>query len=820
MAISNPTINIIVSFDPLAMMKLQETGSLKEFDSYVQEKKRKTGKEFTHTFSTKSNLIGLTHNYMGGEKAAGEISVDLIDPDGTLEEKLVDISFEGNKDPKDNPLLSQIQGILDKLWGSQWEERPPTIDPLTESEANWKMELLRKASTTERSKTIEDLENSIKTMEGQRSKSDWHKRVLLDAREKLKKLLSEPLATDVNTLEATEDDTTSNWDISNEPLTSFEFYQLLYEQYSSGSHRPVYITYGQGQNLSKWAPVQCYGKIQKMEYTFNNEGVRVTKLIFQGKGIYPSLTAVGFKPLSNLAKGIQTFGFSKRLFNEDSFEGDKKLYSNKDQEYVEKVFSSYKFPNISKMLTEATTDFIKKATNESNVLVVLPDLDHLLIEYFLQKAHINTNINIDEYINQMENLQAVGGGQGVSGATINNALQLSITDDLTITSSLIKEFLNRIGLSITYSNPLTNGPQTIIPDQSIQQDIYSQGPSVFSAPAIARFKQVDARATLQCDYISQTFMEKLQNVGDSIAELVEVYSNGKTVTFNSLTSNESSLYVETDFVVLNELNKAGLIETALKPAIIWGDEESIITVVKGRAVQAEEDSEATEEVSAYLKLRGFDSSYMSDMEDKQFPFHLGRLFGGLKNLDDSYGEIKDLLTSEDSRDIFPIDSIPVFKFGVSNPNILKLDIDIDQRYIALLNTAEPSKVTSQQTTNSIVPLGFMDQFKTMYQGFKGLRLSEKGKVPPAFKTLVSKYIRSGWMGGLSEKEYFVISNFEEWDNIRQDLHEDRPLLENENKFIPLEGRRAIETIAATGEEYIYKTLLLQFLTTHAQNPNL
>ena len=569
-----------------------------------------------------------------------------------------------------------------------------------------------------------------------------------DSEQELTKII-----TQLSTIEDTIDDL--NKEINKVSESTKKVDKRIFEE-KQDSHvplvqRPLYITYGCGESLLDWAPVGSYGTIYKLEYSFSGDGIPTIKLILNPSKVHPNLIG-GFKfdlfgP--NYSKGLVTEGYSDQLFNKEATEAQlKSLDKLTGGEYTAVIdgFSNFRKPSLHLAIKNAVERFLKNGTSYDNVLILLPDLDKVLYSH-LEKS--------------------------IKSATPSVSSSTGWTPKEIIYMRAFEEVLTSLGLQLVET--LEDGNTGIVGSAAL----LNLEECAFPEDAPNWFKDRHFFAKMECDYITQTFLEKL----NSLAAAIEDKNASQTV--NMMTSIEP----ETDFELLQIMEKHGLIADAGVPCLLWGSKTLIDNFLNAGAMTKQIDKKETE-VAGGITI-GFDPetiddivlteldnsihpidialginlSYMKEVVDIIYPPASTTPFGprNTGNLDDlaipgdpntkgsDYRKLKERYPLLSSR-------MPIFSFGTKNPNMTSVDFDINPQYTARALDVRNTITPSQVKVDGIIPDSFKSKAKQMFTAIKGfdtLSTDEFG-IPEGFKKMVDPF----YLDPLGP-----LVNFSEWDSI-------------------------------------------------------
>ena len=740
MSVYNPTVNVVVSFDPLAMMAFQKSGSL----SVLRESLQKRGGGSTHFFDNKGNssLVSLTHS-MDTEANKQELSIEFIDPENLAIESLtrLDSSFEGNTQLKDNIflkfLIEQRNSLLKTQIGLKNNFRPTGNFLVTENKYV---------------KPMTELRNNISFVSG-----------LIDGGgpsnyAEYMKVWEDGLPGNVPT------------------ITAYEFIQKLLDLNSSPAQRPVYVAYGIGENLRSWCKVKCFGPIQKAQYSFTSEGVKTLKFIFNPIEMHPTMMDVGLNPLGHLANDVRTVGRAFTLYNESIFNSIKDKYKENfwhiykqswdedglsfeiTEDDLDSAYPNKWEPSLYLIIRNVITNFIKVATGYKNVLVLLPDLDKLL------KPRLK---ELEKQITAQGGSKStlVAQGNGPSGEPTPAKFEtLPNTPSTVVKVEALSNILQLLGIEVTE----TRGEVTnTLTSPSITSLNLPQG---FEAAWTNKsyeevFIDKQLTPTIQCNHTSQTVIEKLRTVADGIIKQVE-QGTGRSLSFKNP-------YMETDYELLSILEKYNLIDTATEPLLIWGESNFISRYVQGRILLENSVSIKVPALGGFAEgktplrdglvhladmglapspfqiVEGLNIDYMKEVLEALETSPVTDSLGGFIDYDD----VKNNPGFPERAKDAPRPP-PVFLFGVPRSNILSIDIDTDDTFAGVFKSIRPIKDVTPQTVGAVIPPGFGLEFQRMFQTWKA------GEITDEFKRLVDEFWSEPVQGtGIINK------NFKNWGRI-------------------------------------------------------
>ena len=780
---SVPTVNVFLTYDPLKMIEFQQTASLNEFkeeDNMVDS--------FVFNNGPHSYFLSLTHEFGfdggdSGQTGGPMLALEFIDPRGL---------FDSNIDFSPTTLIDTKADLLDQQLKKKRAEALGLFNKAYAMTGNPLMPILPKAGFCE--------------LVGNQVDLAWLK-------EKESKLEDE-----INEL--------SYLQSGNEPLdvedpnganSALKAANALIQAHNKQLHRPIYITYGVGDNLADWATPMVFNKVVGLEFNFNATGGRVMKLMFAGVDEYPLLTPEGIMPLGSIGLGTVINGTSRRLF---SGEGQKELqHSYPDStgsmgKTTEVDVKNVIKPSLHKIITDVFKDFLEKAINSykpanvSNVVVLFPNLDPLLEGYYQAEYESVRASNGDfdgdwfgMYTNDEENI--------TGNMVWNIETTCEVLEGLGFTISQAKNgFKGRVGDSIY--NELERQVDDIANFNWLSGRGETGGPLfIGKASSKASPESVvgwlgdrDIRCEMQTDGIIKSVNHTLVDIAERILD--------RAMEYNKLTDGDGNPeahpplelhhYIETDFNTLQVLHKHGIIEDPSIPALIVGDAYFIAEVLDGRmyewAFDARKESpnwsvadvdEAVQEkfqgwISPYDLEDGWNSELIKDMYELRMPIPWLGPFGPTGNVGDNMDNFLPEDTNLDSNSWSTLKEeqpetaqrVPVFSFGTKNPNILEFNYDINAKYLSLLGTFDYINMSSYQRTTSLLGgsthaaqqacdiLSQVNAFQRL--DFKG---AKKDGIPLDFVKLIQPYYE-GLQGGTGG----ALVKFGNWEKVFNSLDQD------------------------------------------------
>jgi len=850
-----PAANIVMTFDPEAMIRFQEERSFTGFKSWAeaQEAKdreaasadKKNYRPQTYLFNNVpgSNFLSLSHQYgLGGSKEAPVIRIELVDPQGLFEDAMMAGTMASNEPATTNPYFTllkskeaeihaeqrAITALRDTL-NKEYGKDKITVDSIYRGLRRAKHDptFTYMATINGRDITLdEEMFDRARELLGEKSARSRKLRALTkDLGEMEVSGMSKKLAF-INKQMA-----------ENVPLTQ----------------RPVYITYGVGDNLLDWSPPTCFGEITTLEYKFDGKGARILTLLFAGQAVHPNLTSMGINPLGDSKKGFLTKGMSNPFFNDESYDSQLKALT---QLKAQKDVPDFRYigkpnrPSFHLLITNTIRNYIRSGTDYDNVVVILPNLDAggqgsgygggNLQGYFRETwKRVSPQISNTSLQKVIDKCTTAGKLPGKAISTVSDMKRVEC----------YKQVLESIGFSVAETRMFSGmGTPTMVGTPAagaIPHIPYEEAAT--PEEALEWFTNRRMYAVLQNDYVSQSFREKLEAVASSLSKIIRDYNHG----FREL---KAGFHIETDYNMLNIMYKHQLIDDKTVPAIIWGDKNMIPQFLQARLMEADiaqlaselhaespdsnRKAEQIRETTMKLQtgrierekvvktiitdvlhpidvLRGLNYNYMKDVVDYLRPPIWNSPFGP------SYGDLEDSEMLSNSTTMregvehlrkdqpHAASRLPIFSLGTKNSNILSIDIDINQIYTKWMKTAGPVPATDQQKVDAFFgnpPSQMRDKAAKMFSAmskFDHTKVDEETGVPKDFEALVEKwYLDVG--GSLFDDR---IQNFDQWSTFFSEARTELGLGE---EFSDMAGKEFENWFISSNKKEFYKYMWSAF----------
>jgi len=792
---STPTVNVVMTYNPAKMLKFQETGSLEVF--------KKFGDTDVQIFSNSpnSNFISLTHD-LGYDSGGGEegayprVEIEFIDPKGIFDYKL-NFNQHTLLDPNDDLVAIALEKKREEMDVFQeaiheyeqwriWENHADLADEWDAKYASGDQDALDRWDPNTRHFTNKN--DEIQFELEQWAKKEKQMGVFGKHLENPVEGFSELIGNAVDlgwVNQKIEDLTNEIKDLEEyDGKKEVALIQKQIEAYNSTLRQSIFITYGIGDDLKDWCPPMCFSQVTMVEFSFDATKGRTMKLIYGGQGEqHPTLTSMGILPLGSLGLGAVFNGTSRRLFSREAAQ-------TLNDDYGDPAGKDVSKPSLHKIITDTLRSFLQTSTNSSNVMVLFPNLDKLLAKYYKQEWEAVKSSNADVYYtNDAEKL--------LGWKVWHIEATREVLEGLGFTMSCSRNsYKGRMG------DLIFNELERQVDDIAVSNWVLGTKAGTPASPdsVIAWLEDRDFRCELSTNGLYETVKEKLESFKNHLQEAI-------TQTTDEAPPFNVGWYYETDYQILRILEGYGLIKDRHKPALIFGDLQTIRMVLNGvyfedpsltageSAVAESEWTAGTPGVTGDVLIEEKLKSVLSffDIED-------GYCFNLIKDLYEVENPIPWLgpfgpTANESMENFLPEDTninsmeyealkqsqsykfsrMPVFSFGTKNPNILNFDMDINKQYTKLLNTFNYINMPAFGVTTAILGKNTkeaQDACDLLSKVIEFQKVSFKGPVnksgiPVEFAKIVTNYWkpkeRSG-ARGLWHPEG-TITNFGDWEEV-------------------------------------------------------
>lgn len=809
-----PTINIVMSYRSEVMRRFQELGSFKafseEYNSFFGPNQTTTPTTFIFKNAPNSTILSLTHSL--DHESGTDLEIEIVDPDGVFEKAMIGggmdemLEVDVGMVPFISALLQNLRkDILDDLNDRAESTRARLRSDDSEGglDSTFSNDELLLTPRQENlgiggsSKNIEAFRKYYKraedslTWDPQNSMSIGRYNFFMSQFRKLNE---------------------SGMDIK----LRLAMLEDLIEFYSPQMKRPVYIAYGAGDDLRDWSPPCCYGKIVTLEYTFDGNGVRIIKLKFVPLAHNPTLIhGFGIMPFNKAAleAGIVTTGFSYGFFNKSIAQSIPSWYTfstDKTKKAVQKYLGDYKKPSLHWIIKTAITDFLKKGAQSDNVVVLFPNFDRFLSGYLEEvRNSVKRQVAEKPWSAEQKKIKAKVGkmvGNMWRESTIKQFLEKNpLQDELPeeevefwlkqenediINFVTYKHALEGLGFTFTETSTfdIESGDVTIestkagLPIGSMPEFYLEECPDANFAPAW--MTSFIYRAAISCDYTDNiSFLDKLNTVGQTIQKVVTDHSSeGDSSPQVSFMRNP---LVITDLKVLEIMTRAGLISDSTKPAFFWGDrifiqnfmqayelEKNLETLRAKGGVENEVIQDATKVSSRHNlfvrlnfekyvhpldQVNGLTLDYMEELMEYEVPIPTLGAIGPMGTADpdtisEDFNLDNSLFSDLKKNQPFEASRLPIFTFGSTKPNILKVDMDFNAFFTAAMNQTASIPYPGQNVLTGVVKDGQKDRFDKMMMNLERWKSQWNPDTSPAPKQFI-ELVKPWWNAPLSQSEY-------------------------------------------------------------------
>lgn len=403
--------------------------------------------------------------------------------------------------------------------------------------------------------------------------------------------------------------------------------------------RDFYIAFGAGDSIESWSGVQKMflssatispGKSKRISLKFLSQPRPLQK--DRRVGRYGDILDINF-----LGVEYDCEGYSNRIDFYNEFKTGGQIYGGQNVE------GSRPKVDLHAIIVSTLRDYLKKATNGANVIVVLPDINKLISS---------------EY----ENIKAK-----------NSFVNTNSTDTLKIT---LHQLLSKINLSLDYYQ-LGDKKGIDLRSVALAERLRGKGSII---PLLEEHYYYTV-------YRARLLSEKQEGIPELHKPLMDVI-----LGINSISKNNRKilpvLFSEADTTILDYWAKLpanftinGYLPDTWrpeKPTVIFGDVTMITNLL-----YAQQEGENNDPIHWHEK-EGLGSTYqrevkeLFDIENKSTPF------GKTSSVPDQFGYTDELFTADQLKTIKQR-KIPVFRYNTENPNILDITYNDEGLYLSLLN---------------------------------------------------------------------------------------------------------------------------------------
>jgi len=441
--------------------------------------------------------------------------------------------------------------------------------------------------------------------------------------------------------------------------------KLKKELLDSVGARVFYVAFGLSDKATSWSPAQrmFLSNVQldpKLGRKITLKLVSLPRALGKDRrlGAYNELV-----DLDSLGLEIDCDGYSDKINVLDHYLLGEILYGRKD---VNPLI------DLHALVVDTVYDYLRKATNGANVIVLLPDINKICydgIEAAKKDANSKFLRPYNPKIYQVEK-----------------------------TLSWIKKFLNRINMFLDIKTPDKEGidvrTESFASKTRFRGDIAEAGESLY-------------KTSLYRARMSSYKEENVPDLRKPLTDLVKGINNQATNNYKI----NPVLFSETDTRITDDVwSKLNLKSINNKnkwkensPTVIFGDTNMIIDILYG---QKEKNTSAPLYEGT---IKDLDESYkfrvasIFEREDKLTP--LGRT----SQIPDQFGYTNDLF-DKNNKTTIKEKKIPIFTYNTDDPNVLDINYSDEGQYFTLLNNSFQRNVGRLATTaaDGGVPLRIKD----------------------------------------------------------------------------------------------------------------
>ena len=731
-----PTINIVMSFDPEEVFTFLESKTLDIF----KDKSKSPKDTYFFRNGPASSFKSLVHSVgYEGESGTPKLEIEFVDPEELFEHRMTSFTVKGMIPEEGNLIEDQLK----KLRRDMTSAAGLIINTIGESVKE--ESLLKELQNRKRSEDQDDA--SAKDLEARIVSA----KALVSSLETEIEILKEAHAASLKIYEAAIDekgrDGGGSIDYDKVSQLDKETQATIREYNESIFKRSIWISYGVGDLLENWCPPMVFDTAVGAEYTVGGKNARVLKLKYDGVSSRPTNTATSHF-LSKLGARIVCKGTSGRILNASAMEAKKKYYNDLNTSEKKVYFPYFNHGlhfSIHEIITDVLTDYIRNASSNDNVLVVVPDLDILLLDKLtasMKSSGVNWFLRSSEKPKVATSYAEFA--KVVKGLTsFFEDLGMQLTD-------------RRLGVNVAGTLALKNREQEVTNPDEVPNYLQTN----------------NFHISLTSDIGQDNHLEALEEVSNAISKAAIASYKGSNTAVPDESFNFKE-YVVNDFVLLKALARKGLIPTASEPLYIFGTSKMVNDFVFGQIAFTTETGaiSSISQVSGTIndalpkhienaawkihpldKIKGLDETYIKTMALYQDPSLAFSPFG----FDAIRVNDIDVTTSDKIKNKF---TVPIFSIGTRNSNVMNLKLDYNKNYLAALTSIKYSPDTrNTQITGIVDDSKVSAKIINVFTQFDDLNLDKVRQKDGAewdkFKKLVDPYRDTSyrWWFGVGDQD--------------------------------------------------------------------
>lgn len=442
-------------------------------------------------------------------------------------------------------------------------------------------------------------------------------------------------------------------------------YEKLARIVGTNSTKPLYFTYGIGNDQTTWSSVH---RMIITNFTFDSNASREFTLVLQPLSL--SLRKSSRLGLLGEPVDINSFGFNTSVEGQSENIKFEKVYGSGYKE--NKVYGPEETDYLTDyhaLVVDALSDYLRKASQGSNVIVLLPDLNKLL------STLIKRTTAEEDDKDLRGNLRTV-----------------------------IDSVLNKLYLSlknVPNINGLTNF--TTVPTQYKSRE--EANLRIPGAPGIEEkvdnyFKDYNIRARMTSGNSDDGIPDVLETIKKLFSAINKFASTSYTIDPVYFVETEISLHE----LWGDEVNKekwtfnGNKIFDSEKPTIVIGDKTFIHNLLAPRPDTKEVPLEFVHPQNASdIVNEEYKSKIKKNLKYKDIN---KSVFGDISDVPDIF-QYKDDVLSTNGIDLIEKNKVPVFRHNTSNPNVLTIKNYTDQGYYFLATHSAYKKQVTRVATQLV-----------------------------------------------------------------------------------------------------------------------
>ena len=553
--------------------------------------------------------------------------------------------------------------------------------------------------------------------------------------------------------------------------------------------RKFYIFYGIGNDLDNWAgPYKCElvgSKLdldgsRKITLNFaplaNDLGNNINLNLLGARsfctGTSQEITLSGIFSNKNLYNPVEKLSLlSKANLNNNISNKIENYYKSYDKQYISKI-------DIHALVVDTIRNYIQKATGNSNVIVLLPDLNLVCTEAIQDivdrnlKRSVSTESVLPSEWESLNNTKAIRD-------TYFDKLELLTQETISFLKDLSELF--NLKYIIRRKSPEDRVYNWIDSLYEYKKDYYTDLAELehkFSIQGSTDGVLPDHKKNINdvlrniVHYAKNSYPITLRYISESSTDLLDFWAKSSEGSYlfggyQNFSNNKGAIIVGDESLIKNYLygfhnlnddleniqtlktKKQELLDSykGIDPVDETGFIDTTLLQDAFNEIKKIQDKINELEVPQLHPLDRsvlINKKYNKEIRKLVIPKQktkgsLNSVFGKQTYIPDDFGYLDKKFTEEE-KDLITKNNIPVFKYNTKNPNILNLTFNSNNIYFSLLNLAFEKSVTRQAIT------GIGGELTEGFGDFKS----------PNLASIILHALRSGYSEGMSKQDRWAL----------------------------------------------------------------